>query len=79
MRDEEFKAVDNLKRKCRFCFGIRVLGILTFFGILRLSSIKVQKVQKGQKIEKACGKLIIKKCVHSLKNELIINKYFYVE
>jgi len=59
MRDEEFKTVDNLKRKCRFCFGTRVLRISTLFGILRLSCIKLQKVQKLQKIEKGCGKLII--------------------
>lgn len=65
MRDEEFKAVDNLKRKRPFCFGARVLGVLTFFGILRLSCIKLQKVQKLQKIVKGCGKLILKKCVHS--------------
>jgi len=50
MRDEEFKTVDNLKRKCRFCFGTRVLRISTLFGILRLSCIKLQKVQKLQKI-----------------------------
>jgi len=49
MRDEEFKPVDNLKRKCRFCFGTRVLRVLTFSGNLRLSSIKLQKVQKVQK------------------------------
>ena len=61
MRDEEFKPVDNLKRKCPFCFGTRVLRFLTFFRMLRLSSIKVQKVQKVQKIEKGCGKLILKK------------------
>jgi len=59
MRDEEFKPVDNLKRKCPFCFSTRVLRVLTFSGNLRLSSIKVQKVQKVQKIEKACGKLIL--------------------
>jgi len=72
MRDEEFKAVDNLKRKCRFCFSTRVLGVLTFTGNHRLSSIKLHKLQKLQKIEKGCGKLIIKKCVHSLKNGMII-------
>jgi len=49
MRDEEFKTVDNLKRKCRFCFSTRVLRVLTFSGNLRLSSIKLQKVQKLQK------------------------------
>jgi len=59
MRDEEFKTVDNLKRKRPFCFGTRVLSISTLFGILRLSSIKLQKVQKLQKIEKGCGKLIL--------------------
>ena len=65
MRDEEFKAVDNLKRKCRFCFGTRVLCTSSLFGILRLSLNKLHKLHKLQEIEKGCGKLIIKKCVHS--------------
>jgi len=72
MRDDTFKKPDSWKRKRRFCFGTRVLRISTLFGILRLSCIKVQKLQKVQRIEKGCGKLIIKKCVHSLKTGMII-------
>jgi len=59
MRDEEFKTVDNLKRKHRFCFGTRVLRILTFAGNLRLSLNKLHKLHKLQEIEKGCGKLIL--------------------
>jgi len=59
MRDEEFKTVDNLKRKCRFCFGTRVLRVLTFAGNLRLSFNKLHKLHKLQEIEKGCGKLIL--------------------
>jgi len=59
MRDKEIKTVDNLKRKCPFCFGTMVLRVLTFAGNLRLSFYKLHKLHKLHKIEKGCGKLII--------------------
>lgn len=67
MRDEEFKTVDNLKRKRPFCFGTMVLRVLTFAGNLRLSLYKLHKLHKLQEIEKGCGKLIILKMCAFIK------------
>jgi len=65
MRDDAFKKIDSWKGKRPFCFGAKVLSISSLSGILRLSFYKLHKLQKLQEIEKGCGKLIIKKCVHS--------------